>query len=355
MKTTTHTETQRRGEARQFFPLLAVLTCASLAAATPAPPCDGSAVRRELERIQARTGGVLALAAQDVATGARYSFQGGESVFMSSVVKLPLSIRILRQVDRGRLSLDTRVVIPPTRFSPGFSPIADSAKNDTVVLTIAELLRHAVSNSDNTASDRLMELAGGPAAVTAEMRGLGIAGIRVDRTYRQNSAAFRGVDSLPPVYTLAEYDALSKRVPAARRQAAPARFLADPRDRATPEALVRLLTVLERGRVLSPASRRLLLHLMTETANPATRIVAGLPPGFTAAHKTGTWGGGGVNVAVNDVGLIRPPGRGGPLALAVMVRGATAPDSTVEAAIASATRRLIDGWRRGEAVCTARR
>src|SRR6185503_9145802 len=37
------------------------------------------------------------------------------------------------------------------------------------------------------------------------------------------------------------------------------------------------------------------------------------------------------------------PGRGGPLALAVMVRGATAPDSTVDAAIASATRRLIDG------------
>jgi len=327
----------------------------AVGAARSASPCDETAVRRDLERLQARTGGVLALAAEDVGTGARLSFRGGEPVFMSSEVKLPLAVRILRQVDRGRLDLRTRVVIPPTRFAPGHSPIADSAKNDTVVLTIAELLRHAVSNSDNTASDRLMALAGGPAAVTAEMRALGIAGIRVDRTYRQNSAAFRGVDSLPPVYTLAEYDAISERVPAARRQAAPTRFLADPRDRATPEALVRLLAALERGRVLSPAGTRRLTHLMTQTANPATRIVAGLPAGFTAAHKTGTWGGGGVSVAVNDVGLIRPPARGRPLALAVMVRSATAPDSTVESAIASATRRVIDAWRRGEAVCTANR
>jgi beta-lactamase class A len=341
---------------RQRFGSAAVAACTVLAAAAaPAAPCDGAAARRDLERIEARTGGVLALAAEDVTTGARFSFRGGEPVFMSSVVKLPLAIRILRLVDRGRLSLDTRVAIPPTRFSPGFSPLADSARNDTVVLTLAELLRHAVSNSDNTASDRLMALAGGPAAVTAEMRALGIAGIRVDRTYRQNSAAFRGVDSLPPVYTLAEYDAISERVPAARRAAAPARFLADPRDRATPEALVRLLAALERGRLLSPASTGRLLHLMTETANPATRIVAGLPIGFTAAHKTGTWGGGGVNVAVNDVGLVHPPRRGGPLALAVMVRGATAPDTTVDAAIAAAARRMIDGWRRGEAVCAARR
>ena len=335
-----------------------VLTCIALAAAgvaRPAAPCDETAVRRDLEGLRARTGGVLALAAQDVTTGARLSFHGGEPVFMSSVVKLPLAVRILRQVDRGRLDLDARVTIPPTRFGPGHSPIAERAGNDTVVLTIAELLRHAVSQSDNTASDALMELAGGPAAVTAEMRALGIAGIRADRTYRQNSAAFRGVDSLPPQWTLAEYDAISARVPAPRREAAPARFLADPRDRATPEALVQLLTALERGRALSPAGTRRLMHLMTETANPATRIVAGLPPGFTAAHKTGTWGGGGVSVAVNDVGLIHPPGRGRPLALAVMVRAATAPDSTVDAAIAAATRRVVDAWQRGEAVCTANR
>ena len=334
-----------------------VLTCIGLTAAgvaRPAAPCDETAVRRDLEGLRARTGGVLALAAQDVTTGARLSFHGGEPVFMSSVVKLPLAVRILRQVDRGRLDLDARVTIPPTRFGPGHSPIAERAGNDTVVLTIAELLRHAVSQSDNTASDALMELAGGPAAVTAEMRALGIAGIRADRTYRQNSAAFRGVDSLPPQWTLAEYDALSARVPAPRREAAPARFLADPRDRATPEALVQLLTALQRGRALSPVGTRRLMHLMTETANPATRIVAGLPPGFTAAHKTGTWGGG-VSVAVNDVGLIHPPGRGRPLALAVMVRSATAPDSTVDAAIAAATRRVVDAWRRGEAVCTAPR
>jgi beta-lactamase class A len=144
-------------------------------------------------------------------------------------------------------------------------------------------------------------------------------------------------------------------VPAARRAAAPARFAADPRDRATPEAMVRLLVAVERGRVLSPPSTRLLMEMMTQTANPATRIVAGLPAGFTAAHKTGTWGGGGVSVAVNDVGLVRPPGRGGPLALAVMVRSATAPDSAVDAAIAGATRQVVDAWRRGEAVCAPTR
>jgi beta-lactamase class A len=200
--------------------LVVVLPAAlALTAARAAQPgtCDETGVRAELVRLQARTGGVLALAAEDVGTGARLSFRGGQPVFMSSVVKLPLAVRILRQVDRGRLDLDTRVTLPPTKFAPGFSPLADSAGSGTIVLTIAELLRHAVSNSDNTASDALMELAGGPAAVTAEMRALGVAGIRADRTYRQNSAAFRGVDSLPPVYTLAEYETISARVPAARR------------------------------------------------------------------------------------------------------------------------------------------
>jgi beta-lactamase class A len=163
------------------------------------------------------------------------------------------------------------------------------------------------------------------------------------------------VRTLPPRWTLADFEALTAAVPGPERQAAAARFLADPRDRATPEAMVRLLAALERSRLMSPSSTHLLLRLMTRTANPATRILAGLPAGFTVAHKTGTWGGGGLGVAVNDVGVIRPPGRGGPLALAVMVRASTAADSVVDAAIAAAARRVVEGWSRGEAVCIARR
>ena len=60
--------------------------------------------------------------------------------------------------------------------------IADNFDHPGVALSVANLIEVMIVHSDNTATDSLMALAGGPAAVTAWLREIGIEGMRVDRT-----------------------------------------------------------------------------------------------------------------------------------------------------------------------------
>ena len=55
------------------------------------------------------------------------------------------------------------------------SPIRDHHPNGGIDLTVRELIRAAIVDSDGTASDVLLRLAGGGARVTAYLRGLGVA------------------------------------------------------------------------------------------------------------------------------------------------------------------------------------
>ena len=59
------------------------------------------------------------------------------------------------------------------------------------------------------------------------------------------------------------------------------------------------------------------------------RLRAGLPTDWTVGDKTGS----GDNGTVNDVAILRPPGRA-PVIVAVYVTGATAPAAAVESAYA---------------------
>jgi beta-lactamase class A len=239
-----------------------------------------------------------------VESGRATGVNEGEPFFMSSVTKLPISVRVLRQVQRGRLRLADSVRITREQMGPGHSPIRDASPAGAT-LTVEQLLRAAVRQSDNSASDALLRLAGGPDSVNAELARLGIRGIRVSRPYQ----------------------VLGREI-GVRIEAA------DTRDTSTPAAMTGLLAALQAGRLLGPAERRLLLGWMTDTENPRNRIVAGLPAGTGVAHKTGTWG----RAAMNDVGIITLPGGRGHLALAVFIRNATVPDSVSQRAIAAITR-----------------
>jgi len=280
---------------------------AQLRSATPASAAarDTSALMAAI-RAGAATGGVVGVHVRHLESGQEMGVNAGKPFFMSSVTKLPISVRILRQVRRGRIRLASAVRITREQMAPGRSPIRDASPAGAT-LTVEQLLRAAIVQSDNTASDALLRLAGGPDSVNAELARAGIRGIRVSRPYQR----------------------LGREVGA--RIAA-----GDTRDTSTPRAMTALLA----ARLLGPAETRLLLGWMTDSENPRTRIVAGLPAGTAVAHKTGTWGQPGAPgpAAVNDVGIITLPGGRGHLAIAVFVRNATVPDSSVEAAIASITR-----------------
>src|ERR1043165_6915308 len=92
---------------------------------------------------------------------------------MQSVYKLPISMAVMKQVDAGKIKLDQKVKIARDEYVPlgSHSPIRDQKQTE---LPVDGLLRFAVSESDGTASDVLMKLAGGPETMQAYLGELGI-------------------------------------------------------------------------------------------------------------------------------------------------------------------------------------
>lgn len=244
----------------------------------------------EVKRLAATTDATVGVAATELENGNSFSIRGEEPFPMASVFKLPLAITVLRSADGGKLSLDHTYTITQRDFSPGHSPIRDRAKGQSVKLTLRELVAAAVADSDNTAGDFLLRLVT-PAAVTEQMRSFGRE-IRVDRTEKSIIATFATPEGI-------------------------ARYATDPRDTATPVAMVRLLrAIYERTDALTPASHEFLAGIMTKSQNPV-RIAKLLPRGCVVAHKTGTMPG-----TLNDAGIITSPDGKHHFAVAIFTKAA---------------------------------
>jgi beta-lactamase class A len=99
---------------------------------------------------------------------------------MHSVYKLPISMAVLQRVDRGELKLDQLVKVEPGDFvrKGMYSPVRDKYPDGTE-LTIAELLRYTICESDGSASDVLMKLIGGPGKVVLFLEGIHVPDIQV--------------------------------------------------------------------------------------------------------------------------------------------------------------------------------
>ena len=121
---------------------------------------------------------------------------------------------------------------------PGFhSPIRDTHPHG-VNLPLRDVLRFMVTESDGTASDVLLRLAGGPQRVAAYLRGLSVRDVKV----------------ATPERAMAVNDRVQYR------------------NWATPAGLVSLLVAFYQGRGLSPDSRARLLQLMTDTTTFPHRL-----------------------------------------------------------------------------------
>lgn len=287
---------------------------AAQAAADPSAglPADTAAIRAAVRMAERRTGAVIGVHVRHLESGATFSSRAGEPFFMGSVLKLPLAVHVLRQVERGRIRLENTVRLDTARMVRQNTAFRRRVSAGTRV-TVAQLLEAAISDSDNTAANELLHLVGGPDSVTADLRRMGFTGIRMDRDYTRLRAPDEPSDA---------------------------------RDTATPEAVTELLAALWSGRLIGPVETRRLQRWMTASRNPRGRIVAGVPRGTTVAHKTGTWGQDGQRYtpALNDVGVITLPAGRGHLALAMFIRDARLPRQATEPAIAQITRAVYAQW-----------
>ena len=267
---------------------------ATLAAALPFPGLPS-----QFEKIASAAKGRVGVAVQLIESGQTADLHGGEHFPMHSVYKLPISMAVLQRVDRGELKLDQQVKVEPSDFvrKGMYSPVRDKYPQGTE-LTIAELLRYTICESDGSTSDVLMKLIGGPGSVMAFLKEIQVPDIQVVNSEKEIGRDWE-----------TQY-----------------------RNWATPKGALALLVALQRE--LSAESQTLLLKLMTEAIPGAKRLKGELPAGTVVAHKTGTGGTrNGITSATNDIGIITLPD-GRHLAVAAFVSDSAANDDTRDAIIA---------------------
>src|SRR5205814_2892745 len=140
---------------------------------------ERQALQKQIEQIAALAKGRVGVSAMILETGEAAgsiaSLDSHGHFPMQSVYKLPISLAVMEQVDAGKLRLDEKVRIAKTDYvgRAAHSPIRDQNPQGAE-LTVAELLRFALVESDGTASDVLMKLAGGHEAVQARLTELRI-------------------------------------------------------------------------------------------------------------------------------------------------------------------------------------
>ena len=285
----------------------------SPSATTAAKP--NPALQKRLEEIASAARGQVGVSAVVLESGESVSLNASDHFPMQSVYKLPISMAVMQQVDQGKIKLDQKVKITKEDFigRAAHSPVRDKYPNG-VELTVTDLLRYAISESDGTASDMLIKIAGGSDVIQSYLSSLQIADMRVVDTEK----------------SFAEDHSVQHR------------------NWSTPEAASALLRALHERRGLSEASQGLLLKYLVESTPGKKRLKGLLPPGTVVAHKTGTSGTeNGITAATNDIGIITMP-NGKHLAIAVFVAASPADEATREGVIAKVAQAVFDEWAGGE-------
>lgn len=330
---------------RKRILILALTICAVFAAwpawAKETAGIAPGSVAAEIGRIEKAARGRLGLAAVHLESGRRVEYRADEFFPMASTVKVPLAARILDMADRGQVGLATEIPVKQMEMAPE-GPLAAIRWRPGLSWSIEDLLEAMITRSDNTSTDVLFRVAGGPPAVDAWLEGIGLKDIRPARYIRE---LLRDVLSIPePVLpTVSLADQFRKMPPkrAAERRARASRanpeYDADPRDQATPNGMRALLVRVRLADGVSEAVRSVLVPMMERTMTGPKRIRGRLPPGTIVGDKTGTLAG-----TANDVGYITLPGGKGCVALAVFVKGSEAPPGARETAIADIARLVYD-------------
>jgi len=292
-------------------------------------------IAQKIEKITQGLVGRIGVAAQEIGSDKVIAINGDETFAMASTYKVAIATKVMDLVDKGELSLDQMVEIPHDMYVAGEVAIAERFPYPGVKYSLANLIYPMITESDNTATDVCMGLAGGPAAVTENLRRLGITDFRVDRLTTEILRDFYGLPGPATPETLAE--AVSNNPALWTEQADPnPDYEADPRDHTTPLAMLQLLLAIDGGTAMSPESREFLLGVMSRTRTGAGRIKGLLPMGTPVAHKTGTVGG-----IANDVGYVTLPD-GRRFAIAVYTNSSETPAEDRERAIAEVARALYD-------------
>jgi beta-lactamase class A len=261
-------------------------------------------VASEIERLAAATGGIVGVAASQLATGRHIGYREGELFPTASVIKLPLLVTLYEDALAGRIDLAERVSYRDDMKVAGSGVL--QYLDDGLEPTLRDLSVLMMSVSDNTATDLVFDRVG-KSRIEATMDRLGLSSIRVPFDIREMLMELVDMDHSKP----GGYDEL-RRLLRISAGSGGRSMIPDQADRATPADMCRLLEFIESRTILDQASCNAIIELMKRIQS-ATRIPGLLPKGTVVAHKTGSY-----RRLRNDVGIVYAPN--GPYVVALFAR-----------------------------------
>lgn len=195
----------------------------------------------------------------DLDTGEYAGLRADAPVAAASTIKLPIVVALFAAIDAGEVSLDENLVLRPDLIAGGSGTLQYQQPNGEYA--VSEVAEKTIVISDNTATNMLVDRLGGAAALNAQFRAWGL----------EHTAIRNLLPDLAGTNTT------------------------------SPQELVKLMAMVERGHLVSSRSRDRILAMMSRTQTPAL-LRQGLGAGATIANKTGN-----IGAMVGDVGLIDTP------------------------------------------------
>jgi len=223
-------------------------------------------LKDKIIHVEDKVKGRLGVAVLDTGADRRFGYREDERFPMCSTFKLMAAAAILNRVEQKQETLERRVHFSRSDLVT-YSPVTEKHLDDG--MTVAELCEAAITLSDNTAGNLMLDMLGGPSGVTTFARGLGDPLTRLDRTEPTLNEAVPG----------------------------------DVRDTTTPAAMAENLRKLVFGHALAEASSGQLKTWLLANKTGDARLRARLPAGWRVGDKTGS----GERGSTNDVGILWPP------------------------------------------------
>ena len=212
-------------------------------------------------------------------TGEELAIDADRQMETMSTIKIPLMVEVLEQVKAGRFKLTDKYTFAAADSQPGTGTI--QRLDPGAVMTVKDLITMMIVVSDNTATEVLYRMVGGPSAVNARLDALGLTHTRAMNVPSLWFPALRAATSTEQFYRDGKY----------------------PFGLTTPREMGRLLEMMERGTLVDKPSSDLMLGAMRGQLY-RTRIPRYVT-GYTIPHKTGDF----LPYVGDDVGMLEAPGK----------------------------------------------
>lgn len=126
--------------------------------AVPAQGARRNPLEQQIDRMVARYGGKVGLAAKNLRTGERLFYHADDRVQTASVIKLPVMVEVFYQVQEGRLHWDDKVKFGAEDRVAGSGILRELTPG--LELTLEDAVTLMIALSDNTATNLVIDKVG---------------------------------------------------------------------------------------------------------------------------------------------------------------------------------------------------